>query len=306
MTSKQSPRSVFGKGQFDYPRRVRMPARNRTHQRPAPADPHRYSIRKRRSKTFRLSSLSAEAVNAVARARRALGDRRATPNLAWLTALTGANRRAIGQVLEELEDLIPLEEEIRHRHFAAGRTNYAQIRAPFELYAMVRLLRPRHIVEAGVSSGVSSAHFLAALARNRTGRLHSIDLPTSQQAPALGRGESIVAIPPGLETGWAVPERLRRAWDLRIGPSQRILPELTAQLDSVGLFLHDDLHTPTHLSFELETLRPKLPGGAVVLADNTSWTGEAFPRFARSVGAPVARRGRGDLVGARLPSLPHS
>jgi len=259
---------------------------------------------KRRPKPLRLSSLSDEAVVAVQRARRALGDRRATPNLAWLTALSGANRRAIGLVLEELEDLLPLEEEIRHRHLAAGRADYAQFRAPFELYALVRLLRPRHVVEAGVSSGVSSAHFLAALARNRSGRLHSIDKPTPQRASTLGRGESIVALPPGRPSGWAVPERLRGAWDLRIGASQRILPALVGELPSVDLFLHDDLHTPTHLTFELEALRPKLNGGAVVLADNTVWTGEAFPRFARSLGAPVVRRGRGDLVGLRVPSLP--
>ncbi len=260
----------------------------------------------RRTTPLRLAALSAESVAAVARARRALGDRRATPNLGWVAALTGGNRRAIGKVLEELEDLIPLEEEIRHRHLAAGRTSYAQIRAPFELYALVRLLRPRHVVEAGVSSGVSSAHFLAALARNRTGRLHSIDLPTRQRTRTLGRGESQVSLPPGLRTGWAVPDRLRGAWDLRIGPSQRHLPALASELDSIGLFLHDDLHTPAHLAFELETVRPKLAPGSVVLADNTLWTGEAFPRFARSVGAPVIRRGRGDLVGLRLPVLPHS
>jgi len=252
----------------------------------------------------RLDSLSPEAREASLRARRALGDRRATPNVGWIAALTGANRREIGEVLEELEALLPLEEEIRHRHLAAGREVYAQICAPFELFAIARLLRPDHILEAGVSSGVSSAHFLAALRRNRRGRLHSIDLPLRQRGPALARGESHVAVPPGRESGWAVPERLRERWDLRLGPSQELLPALVAELDGIGLFLHDDLHTPAHLAFELETVRPKLVPEAVVLADNTRWTGEAFPRFARAVGARVVRRGRGDLVGLRWPTLP--
>jgi len=252
----------------------------------------------------RLDSLSPEAREAAIRARRALGDRRATPNIAWISDLTGANRRAIGQALEELEALLPMEEEIRHRHLAAGRESYAQICAPFELFTITRLIRPEHIVEAGVSSGVSSAHFLAALRRNRHGRLHSIDLPTRQKGPELARGESHVAVPPGLESGWAVPDRLRERWDLRFGPSQQLLPALIGELGPVGLFLHDDLHTPAHLEFELRTIRPKLAPGAVVLADNTRWTGEAFPRFARSVGARVVRRGRGDLVGLRMPSAP--
>lgn len=242
---------------------------------------------------------------AVERARRALGDRRATPNLPWLSELTGARRPEIARTLGELERLLPVEEEIRHRHLAAGRSSYAQIRAPFELYALVRLLRPERIVELGVCSGVSSAHFLAGLRRNHRGRLYSIDLPTHQRGPALEPGEPRTALPPGLASGWSVPDALRDArWDLRIGPSERLLPRLVAQLDSVDLFLHDDLHTPAHLAFELETIRPKLSPGAVVLADNTAWTGDAFPRFARSLGVRVARRGRGDLVGLRVPRPP--
>lgn len=252
----------------------------------------------------RLSSLSPAAQEAVARARRALGDRRATPNVAWLSALSRANRRQISGVFEELEDLLPMEEEIRHRHLAAGRPSYAQIRAPFELYALVRLLEPEHVVETGVSSGVSSAHLLAGLKRNRRGRLHSIDLPTRQQGPVLRPDESPVSLPPQKESGWAVPDALRTRWDLRIGPAQKLLPALAGELPRIGLFLHDDLHTPEHLTFELTTLRPHFAPEAVVLADNTEWTGAAFPQFARAVGARMVRRGRGDLVGLRLVGAP--
>jgi len=259
---------------------------------------------RRRAVPLRVTALPEEARSAVERARRALGDRRATPNLTWLASITGARRPEIARVLAELERLLPLEEEIRHRHLAAGRASYAQIRAPFELYAMVRLLKPEHIVETGVSSGVSSAHFLAALRLNHRGRLHSIDLPNPQRGPTLRPGESATAIPPGLSSGWSVPDRLRDRWDLRIGPTERHLPALLKELGSVDLFLHDDLHTPTHLTFELEAVRPALRPGAVVLADNTTWTGDAFPRFARSIGVAVLRRGRGDLVGLRVPPRP--
>ncbi|HTP55987.1 MAG TPA: class I SAM-dependent methyltransferase [Thermoplasmata archaeon] len=259
---------------------------------------------RRRKVPLRVDTLPAEARSAVERARRALGDRRATPNLEWLAELTGARRPEIARTMAELERLLPLEEEIRHRHLAAGRGSYAQIRAPFELYALVRLLRPERIVETGVSSGVSSAHFLAALRRNHTGRLYSIDLPTRQRGPTLRADESPVSLPPGCDTGWSVPAALRDRWVLRTGPSQTLLPALVGEIGPIGLFLHDDLHTPGHLTFELETIRPRLGPGAVVLADNTSWTGDAFPKFARAVGARVARRGRGDLVGLRLPDRP--
>jgi len=75
---------------------------------------------------------------------------------------------------------------------------------------------------------------------------------------------------------------------------------LVDELPSIGLFLHDSLHTPAHLTFELETVRARLVDGAVVLADNTEWTGAAFPSFATEIGAPVVRRRRSDLVGLRF------
>jgi methyltransferase family protein len=245
--------------------------------------------------------LTGEARRGVDRAVRALGDARARPNLGWLAQLTGASESELSEVLQETAGLLPVDEEIQRRHREAGRPHYAQFRAPFELYAMVRLLRPDHVVETGVSSGVSSAHFLLALRRNRHGVLHSIDRPTQQRGAQFGRSDSPVALPPGKATGWAIPDELRGGWDLRLGSSEEILPRLVDQLPSIGLFLHDSLHTPTHLTFELTTVRPKLSNGAVVLADNTVWTGAAFPRFARALGTPMRRRGRTDLVGLRVP-----
>jgi hypothetical protein len=237
------------------------------------------------------------------RARRALGDPRAAVNFRWLRTLSGAPVEKILDVLRELDELVPIEQEMRRRQVAGGRPGYAQICAPFELYALVRLLQPKHVVETGVSSGVSSAHFLMALDRNRSGTLHSVDLPTHQRGPVLQADESPVSLPPGLASGWAIPFRSSR-WDLRIGESQTLLPVLAAELPSVDLFLHDDLHTPEHLAFEFATLRPKFSPGAPVLADNTKWTGEAAPDFAKAVGARLSRRGTGDLVGFRFPARP--
>lgn len=238
----------------------------------------------------------------VGRARRALGDRRVGGSVRWLHALTGAPYGRLQAVLREVEALLPVQHAIRTAQREGGRSSYAQIRAPLELYALVRLLRPDHVVETGVSSGVSSAHFLLALRRNRHGSLHSIDRPTRQRGSVLRADESPVSLPPGRDTGWAMPASLRPGWDLRIGPSEELLPRLLEELPSVGLFLHDSLHTPKHLTFELETVRPKLVRGAVVLADNTIWTGESFPRFARSLGVRCYARGRSDLVGLRVPS----
>ena len=231
----------------------------------------------------------------------ALGDERAVPDLAWIQALTGATRAEVEAILRETDELVEIENGIRHRHREGGRDSYAQFRAPFDLYVMVRLLRPIHVVETGVSSGISSAHLLLALRANGRGTLHSIDLPIPQRGPRLAESESAVALPPGRTSGWAMPEELRPGWDLHLGPSQVLLPVVTQGIDRVDLFLHDSHHTPEHLTFELETVRPKLTPGAIVLADNVEWTGDAFDRFAASLKVPVLARGGEDLVGLRVP-----
>ena len=232
---------------------------------------------------------------------RALGDARAVPNRRWLAGLLGVAPDRLAPWLAEIADLEPLAESLRTAHLSGGRRFYAQFRAPYELYVLTRAGRPDHIVETGVSSGVSSVHFLAGLRRNRHGTLHSIDLPQVQAHVRLGARESEVSIPPGRSSGWAIPPEYRRGWDLHLGPSQEQLPKLVDGLSSVGIFLHDSRHTPAHLTFELETIRPKLRPGSVVLADNTEWTGDAFPRFARSLKARLWRRGHSDLVGLRVP-----
>jgi hypothetical protein len=237
----------------------------------------------------------------ISRCADALGDPRSIPDVQWVVGLLGCDLARGQQLLAEIGEYERIERIIRERHQTGGRDFYAQIRAPFELYALARGLDAREIVETGVSSGVSSAHFLLAIQKNGHGQLHSIDLPVTQQKAELGEEESPVSIPPGLDSGWAVPEELRNGWDLWIGPSEALLPEVIEELPQLDIFLHDSLHTPEHLEFELMTVLPKLHPGSVVLADNTEWTGKAFDRFAESIGARVLRRAGSDLVGLRVP-----
>jgi hypothetical protein len=235
------------------------------------------------------------------RAVQALGDPEAAPDPAWVAGLTGVSERAVTRRFRELDRKAAIARAIHRKQVQGGRDGYAQIRAPLELYAITRILRPDHIVEAGVSSGVSSAYFLMALRSNRRGRLHSIDLPLAQRGAILRKSESPVSLPPGRASGWAVPAGLRKGWDLRIGASQIQLPPLVRELPRIGIFLHDDLHTPAHLAWELETIRGLLRPGSIVLADNGQWTGAAFPEFARSLGARVLTRAGTDMSGLRVP-----
>jgi hypothetical protein len=153
---------------------------------------------------------------------------------------------------------------------SGGWTNYIQICAPFELYALTRLMKPKNIVEVGVSAGVSSAYFLLGLQMNGAGVLHSIDLPEriEESVSRRNRRWGSWELPKGKEPGWAIPKDLKRDWDLRLGKSAEVLPELVKELRRVDLFLYD---VPYEIEEAIEDFRvvdKRLSKKAIALADN--------------------------------------
>jgi hypothetical protein len=99
------------------------------------------------------------------------------PDTSWVASLAGVSAARADRALGEARKETRLFGYLDRMHHAGGRSFYIEIEAPLELYALTRLLRPRHVVEVGVSSGVSSAYFLQGLERNGRGTLHSVDLP---------------------------------------------------------------------------------------------------------------------------------
>jgi len=220
--------------------------------------------------------------------------------LRTLSFATGLPRRNLGAYLNEaaadrelVEHVAQAEEEYRRLspEFAAGTLAGPQGEV---LYALVRAIRPSLVVETGTANGVSTTFLLAALERNRAGRLVSIDLPFRAED---GRIESLVdgaeidpydlsPVPPGKEPGWIVPDRLRKRWELRLGDARDLLPAAVAE-EEVGLFFHDSAHTREHMLFEFETAWPRIAPGGVLAADDVfQRKHDALPSFARSVGRP--------------------
>lgn len=147
-------------------------------------------------------------------------------------------------------------------------------------YAVVRAVKPAMVVETGVAHGVSSAYFLAALAENGAGHLHSIDLPPHDTG-----AEAAV--------GAFVPEHLRARWTLHRGMSRRMLPQVLADVGRADVFMHDSLHTYENMRFELELVRD----ARVVMADDV----ELNSAFAETCQEPA--RVRGVVRQAHKPSL---
>jgi hypothetical protein len=193
------------------------------------------------------------------------------PDREWVTGLAGSTPAAVERALAEASGERRLFSHLAREHRREGRPSYIEIDAPLELYALARLLQPRHVVEVGVSSGVSSAYLLQALARNGRGTLHSIDRP--KRPPASSRRSSRPlgpswALPPGRSSGWAVPDALRGRWDLRIGDKKDVIPLLADELDRIDLFVYDVPHDDRTTREEFRRLDPLLVTGAVAIADH--------------------------------------
>jgi predicted O-methyltransferase YrrM len=122
-------------------------------------------------------------------------------------------------------------------------------------YLACRHLRPNRIVETGVAYGVTSAYMLQALTENKEGELSSIDLP-----PLFPEAQRYV--------GSFVPQRLRTRWKLHIGPARRLLPSVLREVGTIDMFVHDSLHTYSHMKWEFETALCSLRPGGVLISDD--------------------------------------
>jgi hypothetical protein len=192
------------------------------------------------------------------------------PDGQWVSELTGQAPEVAQKALSEAQAERSLFRYLARQHAAEGRDSYIEIDAPLELHALVRLLRPRHVVEVGVSSGVSSAYLLDALEKNGSGLLHSIDLPSFERPAGRGRRRTRFSwsLPPGRLPGWAVPPRLRSRWDLRVGDKATVLPFLAEQLPTIDLFVYDVPHECSATWRELQALASRFGTGAVVIIDH--------------------------------------
>ena len=117
-------------------------------------------------------------------------------------------------------------------------------------YCIVRLLRPRLVIETGVFDGLGSALLLRALNRNRAegapGRLIAIDIDAT--------------------SGWLI-EPDHESYDLVIENSLTSLPRLLAG-NELDFFIHDSNHVYQHEAREYEIVTPFLSPGAVLVSDN--------------------------------------
>lgn len=157
-----------------------------------------------------------------------------------------------------------------------SQEGYWQRRQCAFLYALVRALGPKRVVETGVFEGVFSTAILQGLHDNGFGRLVSIDLPARepiQGSTSLYRTKNMRAhcLPPGRWPGWRIPDHLLSRWKLHLGDSRRWLRPVLEDLGTIDLFFHDSLHTYDHMTWEYETAWPYLTGRGLLVSHDIHW-----------------------------------
>jgi hypothetical protein len=209
--------------------------------------------------------------------------------------------RLTGRTAPELDaffaELTPLHARLRSE-IGHVRSAGALIQAPL-LYVLVRALRPKRVVETGISSGYSARLMLEALERNGEGHLDSIGIDvfgmSRRPGDSLGELED-------RHVGWLVPETLRHRWTLHLGRSEERLPALAlAGSRNLDLFVHDSLHQYPTMRWEYSTALPAMPPGALLCSHDVH-ANRAWPEF-------VAERRLGpdeeldhDLGAVRVPA----
>jgi hypothetical protein len=190
----------------------------------------------------------------------------------------GGLARLTGRPAPELdayfEELTPLQADLL-QSVGGLPTAGALMQAPL-LYVLTRALRPKRIIETGISSGYSARLLLEALERNGDGTLASIGIDVFGATRRPGEA------PTSLDqrhVGWLVPDRLKHRWTLLIGPSEEQLPPLVADgRRNLDLFLHDSLHKYPTMRWEYSTAFPALsPGG--LLCSHDIHANRAWPEF---------------------------
>lgn len=114
------------------------------------------------------------------------------------------------------------------------------------LYVICRLIKPEIVIETGTQNGASAQAILCALEKNNFGRLYSIDSweKSTDDTHVLTIGKP----------GEKITHSLKQRWNLNIGFSYDILPNLLKELGKVDLFFHDSDHSKKCVEFEFNEI----------------------------------------------------
>lgn len=141
-------------------------------------------------------------------------------------------------------------------------------------YALVREIRPKILVETGTATGSMTSFILAALHNNDFGELISIDLKA--EAGKLTMDLNLEKD----DIGYWIPNKFKDRWKYVEGDAKIMLPEIL-RAHEVNFFIHDSLHTRTHMMFEYSVARALMKPNTIIASDDILWN-NIFDDFLKS------------------------
>jgi len=181
-------------------------------------------------------------------------------HLAWfIAAVAGAPVGRVRGWLDEIDGDTALREHVQAAVAASDRRGLADRTVRYGRrvgwYALLRALKPSHVVESGVDKGLGSCVIASALLRNAEegspGRLTGLDIN-----PA---------------AGYLVSGRYAGVVDVVLGDSLVTIPRLAEPVD---VFMHDSNHSAEHEAAEFRLIEERLAPAALLLSDNATETDE--------------------------------
>jgi Methyltransferase domain len=185
-------------------------------------------------------------------------------HLAWFVA----NHASIGvtEARDYLDEVRGDAELARHIATAVGASparwladRTARYGRRVGWYALIRATKPKVVVETGTDKGLGSVVIAAALLRNGSGHLTTIDINP--------------------KAGYLISGPYAAVTSLVIGDSVASI----AALRDVNIFIHDSDHSAEYEAKEFDAVESKLAPKALVLSDN-SHNSDSLPVWAERTG----------------------
>jgi len=156
----------------------------------------------------------------------------------------------------------------------AYKSRFRRINYIVNYYALIRETAPSIVVETGTASGDLTSWILSAMYKNNHGKLLSIDIPPK-------KGEMTMSVTLERDTvGRYIPQLYRDRWEYNAGDAKELLPKILLEND-VDIFIHDSLHTRTHMLFEYNCARTLMRPGTAIISHDILWN-KAFFAFTAS------------------------
>ncbi len=179
----------------------------------------------------------------------------------FLSVVTGIEPKPIFEVLSELDQDLELRSHI-DRLTMDSAWRYKSDTATFYgkrlgWYALIRLLKPKVVVETGIDKGLGTIVMASALIRNKQegfpGKIFGVDIN-----PA---------------AGFLIQNKYKEVSEILYGDSLTVLKEFQPTID---LFINDSDHSEEHEAAEYDIIQNRLSSNSVVIGDNAHVTDKLF------------------------------